>query len=161
MFPGRQPGSRTLQGIAIKAQYEKVCEVAQHAREAHVRSGMEHGRARTQQNLACAIFVTLASSVLVALATHTGGPASPPVRWAGIFLAVAAPFSALVKLTRMDPKRETAHFQTATRYRDLITSCRAAVAKYEEKLIGDSELQALLDRHLADLNSLEKHAESI
>lgn len=161
MFPGRQSGSRSLQGIAIKSQYQKICEVAEHANQTHIRSGMEYGRARTQENVACAIFVTLACSVLVAFATHSGGRASAPMKWAGVLLAAGAAFSTLVKLTRLDPQRETAHFQTASRYRDLITSCRAAVAKYEEKLIGDEELQALLDRDVSDLNALEKHAERI
>ena len=161
MFPGRQPGSRSLQGIAIKSQYEKLCGVAEHARQTHVRSGMEYGRARTQHSVACAIFVTLACSVLVAFAAHPGAPASWPVRWTGVLFAVAAAFTTLVKLTRTDPKQETAHFQTASRYRDLIASCRETVARYEEKLIGDDELQALLGRHVSDLNALEKHAGTI
>ena len=151
MYPGRQPGSRTFQGLTIKAQLEKLCAAADGGRDRYTRSGDQNWRAKTIQNLVSTIIITITSTLAILLALD-----GLPMQWPAVCLAVTASISTLVIATRRYPEREAAHFQIAKRYGALALSSRQSVTRYEENQIGDSEFQALLDQHRMDWDLLRR-----
>ena len=153
MFPGRNPGSRTIQGLTIRAEFAKLSTVAEQGQHQHGRSAAQNWRRKTIQNLAFTIIVTIAATVALSLAMAVP---PRPMKWAVVCLAVVATLCTLLIVTRIYPERQAAHVQIARRYSALVESCRLSVRKYEEKLIGDSEFQALLDQHICNLDALQK-----
>ena len=156
MYSGRNPGSRTVQGLTIKADFEKLCAAAEHERERHRRCTGQNWRTKTIQNLTCTIIITVCSSVAFLLATTAP---SQPMKWEVVCLAFTAPLCTLVIVTRRFPERQSAHFHIAKRYAALAASCRVSVTKYEDKAIGDSEFQALLEQHVSEMAGLTRDAE--
>jgi hypothetical protein len=155
MYPGRQPGSRTVQGLTIKSLFEKLCASAEQEHERYTRSAVRHWRIKTVQNLASAAILTIAATAVLRL---TLGSTSK--KWPFLFLAVLAILWNGVLVTRRHPEAEAAHFLIARRYAALAASCRASVTKYEQSLIEDSGFQALLDKHAADLADLKSDADA-
>lgn len=156
MFPGRNPGSRSLQGLNIKAEFGKLAMAAEHAQGRHRRCATQNWRRKTIQNLAFTIIITIASTVTWLLALSVP---PEPIRWTAFCLAAVAPLCTLVMSTRRYPERQAAHLQIANRYKALAASCHVSVTKYEDQLIGDGEFQALLDQHVSDMDGLKRESE--
>jgi hypothetical protein len=157
MFPGRNPGSRTIQGLSIRAEFGKLAAAADEQQKRHARTAEQYWRSKTIQNLAFTIIITIASTVAASLATAVP---PRPVKWAVVCLAGAAMLCTLTNVTRLHPERQGAHFQIARRYTALAASCRMSINKYEEKLIGDTEFQALLDHHVFHMDTLKQEIET-
>jgi hypothetical protein len=157
MFPGRNPGSRTIQGLTIRAEFGKLAAAADEEQKRHDRTAVQYWRSKTIQNLAFTIVVTIAATVAFSLVTSVP---PRPVKWAVMCLAGSATLCTLTVVTRLHPERQAAHFQIARRYTALAASCRMSINKYEEKLIGDSEFQALLDHHLFHMDTLKHEIET-
>ncbi len=153
MFPGRQPGVRTLQGLTASAALAKLGAAAGQERDRHTEAAVRSGCVKTLQNLATAVLLTIIATIALVLALDR---AAGPLRWAVAGLAVTATACNMVIVTRRHPERQTAHFHMARRYAGFVASCRACVAKYEEKLVGGAELQSLLDQHLTDMAALKE-----
>lgn len=153
MFPGRQPGVRTLQGLTASAGLAKLGAAAEQERDRHREAAARSGRAKALQNLATAIILTIIATVTVVFAMDR---ATGLLRWAVPGLAFTATICNLVIVTRRDPERQTAHFHMAKRYGAFVASCRVCIAKYDEKRVGDTELQSLLDQHLSDMAALKE-----
>ena len=153
MFPGRNSGSRTVQGLTIKAEFAKLSGAAEQQRHRHSQSAVRNWRSKTIQNLAFTIIVTIAATVVLSLALAVP---PQPMKWEVVCLAVVATLCTLVIVSRMYPERQAAHVQIARRYSALAESCRMSITKYEEKLIGDSEFQALLEQHIFNWDALQK-----
>lgn len=153
MFPGRNPGSRSLQGLNIRAEFGKLAVAAEQEQARHKRSATQGWRTKTIQNLAFTVTITIASSVTLLLALSVP---PKPTGTVAICLAVAAPLGTLVMATRRSPERQAAHFQIARRYESLAASCHMSVTKYEDQQIGDGEFQALLAQHVADWDGLKR-----
>ena len=158
MFPGRHPGSRSIEGLSIKTNCNRASTVAEQNRDRELAAAAELWRTKTKQNLAATVLVTLASVMLAAFAVHY---ATGLLQWANIALAVSAAFCTLISVTRRSASREAAHRQTASRFAECAAACRASVVKYEEGSIGDGEFQALLSQHMAEIEALKKGAERI
>lgn len=157
MFPGRNPGSRTIQGLSIRAEFGKLAAAADEEQKHHAQTAVQYWRSKTIQNLAFTIIITIAATVAFSLVF-----AAPPrpAKWAVACLAAASTVCTLATVTRLYPERQAAHFQIARRYTALAASCRMSINKYEEKLIGDSEFQALLDHHLFHMDALKQEIET-
>ena len=158
MYPGRQPGSRTIQGLTLKAEFGKLCLNAESEQGRHTRCADLNWLIKTIQNLTITILITIASSAAFLLVM---GSDRIPAKWAVVCLSVTAPLCTLVFVSRRYSERHVAHFQIARRYSALATSCRLSITKYEEALIGDIELQALLDRHFLDMDDLKRESNRI
>lgn len=157
MYPGRNPGSRSLQGLTVKAEFVKLSAAVEQEQDHHRRCAARQLRSKTIQNLAFTIILSIASSAAFCLAID----ARPGLaKWATICLALVATLCNLMIVTRRYPEKQAAHFQIARRYKALAESCRLSVTKYEEKLIGDSEFKALLDHFAGDLDALKKETEA-
>ena len=157
MFPGRNPGSRTIQGLTIRAEFGKLAAAADEERERHAQIAAQYWRSKTLQNLAFTIIITVAATVAFSLVTAVP---PRPAKWAVVCLAGLSMFCTFAVVTRLYPERQAAHFQIARRYTALSASCQLCITKYEEKLIGDSEFQALLDQHLFQLDTLKHEIET-
>lgn len=157
MFPGRNPGSRTIQGLTIRAEFGKLSDAAERQQKRHAQAAAWFWRRKTIQNLAFTIIVTIAATVGFSLATAVP---PRPMKWVVVCLAGAATLCTFVMVTRVYPEKQAAHSQFAKRYTALAASCRMSVTKYEEKLIGDSEFQALLDQHLFHMDTLQHEAKT-
>lgn len=144
MFAGRHSGSRTLQGLLIKARLERLCAAAEAQSERHAQCAKQQWRTRTIQNLAIIIIITILSTFTALLI--------PAAAW----LAVAASLSTLILVTRRYPERQAEHLQMAKRYTAVTIGCRQSVTRYEENALGDTEMQALLELHLSGLDALKR-----
>jgi hypothetical protein len=154
MYPGRHPGSRTLQGLTIKAHLEKLGAGAERHREWHAQSAGAAGRVKTIQNLAITIVITMASTLTLLLALD-----GLPIEGTAVWLAVAAPVSTSILIVRRHPERQAAHGHSANRYALIAASCRHSISRYEANAIGDGEFQALLDQLVWDLETLRGRGE--
>lgn len=157
MFPGRNPGSRTIQGLTIRAEFGKLAAAADEEQKRHARTAAQHWRSKTIQNLAFTIVITIAATVAFSLATAVP---PRPVKWAVVGLAGVSMLCTLAIVTRLYPERQAAHVQIARRYSALAESCRMSINRYEEKLIGDNEFQALLDQHVFHMETLKHEIET-
>lgn len=144
MFAGRHSGSRTLEGLLIKARLEKLCAAAQAHSERHAQSANREWRIRTIQNLAITIVITILSTFTALLIP------------AATCLAMAASLSTLIFVTRRYPERQAAHLQMSKRYTAMALGCRQSVTRYEENALGDTEMQALVELHLLGLDALKR-----
>jgi hypothetical protein len=155
MYPGRSPGSRTIQGLTIKSAIEKVRVAAEEGCDLHTKLGIRIERIKTIQNLASAIFTAIVATVTLWLAMHSEPePASWPV-W--LLAATAIAFNTIL-VTRRHPEQAAVHIQIAKRYTDVAAACQVSVRKYEDLLLEDTGLQALLDQHKSDLTALKRDA---
>ena len=155
MYPGRQAGSRSVQGLTIKGQIEKLCTSAEQGQQRYIRSAIRHWRIKTLQNLGSAVILTITATVAVRLVLgHTS------MQWPFLGLAFAAILWNAVLVTRKHPESEAADFQIARRYAALAISCRESITRYEQSAIEDSGFQALLDKHQTDLADLKSDAEA-
>ena len=157
MYPGRNPGSRSLQGLTVKAEFAKLSAAVEQEQDLHRRCAAQQLRRKTIQNLAFTIILSIASSLAFCFAMDVR---SMWTKWATVCLALIATLCNLMIVTRRYPERQAAHFQIAKRYMALAESCRLSVTKYEEKLIGDSEFKALLDQLACDLDALKKETQA-
>lgn len=146
MFAGRHSGSRTLQGLLIKARLEKLCAAAEAHSERHAQCANREWRTRTIQNLAITIIITILSTFTALLIP------------AAVWLAMAASLSTLVLVTRRYSERQAAHLQMSKRYTAVALGCRQSVTRYEENALGETEMQALLELHLLGLDALKRDA---
>src|SRR5215472_8162299 len=154
MYPGRSPGSRTIQGLTLKSAIEKVRVAAEQGLDRHRKSGIRIERVKTIQNLVSAIVTAIVTTVVLWLAMHSEKPGKWPV-W--LLAATTIAFNTIL-VTRRYPEQAAVHRQIAKRYKDVAAACQITVRKYEELLIEDTGLQALLDQHQSDLNALKKDA---
>ena len=157
MYLGRNPGSRSIQGLTIRAEFGKLCSAAEREQDRHAHCASRSRRNKTIQNLAVTIIITIASSVAFSRATAVP---PRPMKWEVVCLSVVAALATLVLVTRRHGERQAAHFQLAQRFTALAASCRLSVTRYEEKLIGDSEFQALLDQHVFHMDTLKHEIET-
>ena len=154
MFPGRHPGFRTVQGLTIKSQFEKLWVAAEQERDRFIQTSRQNWRIKTVQNLVSAILSTIAATVVLSLAgAGTGWAIRVPV----VVLAITALICNAVLVVRRHAEKAVVHLQIAERYGALAASCRASVTKYEERLIEDVGLQSLLEQHTSDLDLLRKN----
>lgn len=144
MFAGRHSGSRTLEGLLIKARLEKLCSAAEAHSERHAQCAKRQCRAETIQNLAITIVITILSTFTALLIP------------AAACLAIAASLTTLILVNRRYPERQAAHLQMSKRYAAVARGCRQSVTKYEENALGDAEMQALVELHLLGLDSLKR-----
>jgi hypothetical protein len=144
MFAGRHSGSRTLEGLLIKARLEKLCAAAEAHSERHFQCAKRQCRTETIQNLAITIVITILSTVTALLIP------------AAACLAIAASLSTLILVTRPYPQRQAAHLQMSKRYTAVARGCRQSVTRYEENALGDTEMQALVELHLLGLDALKR-----
>ena len=157
MYAGRHPGSRTIQGLTIKAQFDKLSAAAEHEADWYIRSAFRHWRIKTVQNLVSGVVVTLASTLAIRLALDN---ASGVMKWMIAGLAAIATVSNFIIVTRRHSEDEAAHFQIAKRCAALAASCRASVTKYEESQLDDDGFQALLDQQLSDREALKRDTQT-
>ena len=156
VFPGRNAGFRSIQGLTIKSQCEKLRATAEHQQARFAQSASRNWRTKTLQNLASAIATTIAATVAVKLALND---ATTAMRATAVWLAVTAMVGNLVIVTRRHAERSAAHFQIARRYAALAASCRQSLTKYEGNQIDDIALQALFDQHLAEATTLKRETQ--
>src|SRR5690242_7372768 len=86
MFPGRNPGSRTIQGLTIKAEFARLSAAAEQEQHRHRQAASSNWRTKTLQNLAFTIIITIAATVALSLAM--AAPARP-MKWVAVSLALA------------------------------------------------------------------------
>ena len=76
------------------------------------------------------------------------------MQWVGAFCAFyAASCSGINSLCKF-PERESDHKGAIKRLKSFATSCKAQVAKYKSGNLDDKQLEALLDQHVIDYNSV-------
>lgn len=144
MFAGRHSGSRTLQGLLIRARLEKLRAAAEAHSERHAQRAKRECRTETIQNLAITIVITILSTFTALLIP------------AAVWLAMAASLSTLILVTRRYPERQAAHLQMSKRYTAVALGCRQTVTRYEENALGDTEMEALVELHLLGLDVLKR-----
>ena len=138
------PARELCRELLIKARLEKLCAAAEAHSEGHAQYAKQQWRARTIQNLAITIIVTILSTFTALLIP------------AAVWLATAAPLSTLIFVTRRYSERQAEHLQMAKRYTAVAIGCRQSVTRYEENALGDGEMQALLELHLIGLDALKR-----